>query len=57
MFDAGNEAHAAGADIHARYKRKRLPHKHMLLLHTKGGFDELKSHHAAATVQAETSSV
>jgi hypothetical protein len=57
MFDTGNEAHAAGADIHARYKRKRLPHKHMLLLHTKGGFDELKSHHAAATVQAETSSV
>jgi hypothetical protein len=39
-FDTGNEAHAIEADIHTRYKRKRLTKKHMKDFHTISGHDE-----------------
>jgi hypothetical protein len=39
-FDTGNEAHAVEADIHKRYKRKRLTKKQMEVFHAKSGFNE-----------------
>lgn len=39
-FETGNKAHAVEARIHSRYKRKRLPRKHMELYHTRGGAEE-----------------
>jgi hypothetical protein len=39
-FDTGNEAHAVEADLHKRYRQKRLRKKQMMDFHTKGGFDE-----------------
>jgi hypothetical protein len=39
-FDTGNEAHAVEADIHKRYKRKRLTKKQMAAFHAKDGFNE-----------------
>jgi hypothetical protein len=39
-FATGNEAHAVEADIHSRYKRKRLPQKEMKQFHTRSGFEE-----------------
>lgn len=39
-FETGNEAHAIEADIHKRYRRKRLPREQVEFFHTRGGFDE-----------------
>ena len=39
-FDTGNEAHAVEAEIHKRYRRKRLTKKQMMDFHTVGGFNE-----------------
>jgi len=39
-FNTGNEAHAIEADIHKRYRQKRLRKKQMMDFHTKGGFNE-----------------
>ena len=39
-FGTGNEAHAAEADIHKRYRRKRLSRKQAEQFHTKSGAEE-----------------
>lgn len=39
-FETGNKAHEMEANLHSRYRRKRLPPKQMKRLHTDSGFKE-----------------
>jgi predicted nucleic acid-binding Zn ribbon protein len=56
-FDTGNEAHAAEADIHKRYRRKRLTKKQMADFHTASGFDECYPVTMLETLLAELETV
>lgn len=56
-FDTGNEAHAIEADIHKRYRRKRLTQKQMRDFHTRGGFNECYPVTMLETLRAELEAV